>query len=57
MDLPEEITSALVKTETRRILHFASALLPLADVEVEEKKGKWSWIGEKILMAGLKVRS
>lgn len=56
MSLPEQITSPLTKPETRRLLHFTSALLPLSDVEVEEKKGKWSWSGEKILMAGLKVR-
>lgn len=42
--------------ETRRILQFMAALLPFKDVELGMKKGKWIWVGEDVLMQGLKVR-
>lgn len=41
--------------ESQKLLQVTAALLPFKDIETEAKKGKWVWVGENVLMQGLKV--
>lgn len=54
-DIPHWLTEPLLNEESRRLLFYCAALLPLQQMEWEEKKGKWCWAGECVVMNGLKV--
>lgn len=53
--VPSPIIELVRQREQRRRLEFCSAFLALGDQEMEEKKGKWVWAGDRVMMQGLKV--
>ncbi|CAO1624673.1 unnamed protein product [Parajaminaea phylloscopi] len=53
--LPSAIRDVLEDREQRRRMEFACSFLALGDQEIEEKKGRWVWVGEKVMMQGLKL--
>lgn len=54
---PRHILEVLDNGEQRRRLEFSCAFLAIGAQDVEEKKGKWLWVGDKVMMQGLKVRT
>lgn len=54
--VPTQLRHVVADREQRRRLELASAFLAFEGWEIEEKKGKWAWCGDRVMMQGLKVR-
>lgn len=56
VEVPTQLRRVVADREQRRRLELASAFLAFEGWEIEEKKGKWAWCGDRVMMQGLKVR-